>query len=348
MSSLTTVPAGGDAEQQTGFLFSLLHNYLPESPVAAAEEPPDLNVTVCHAMQRVLAMRHNHALANRVHAELVRLATAAGAGSPAALAQATVELVFNVITNAAAPESYATAPPMGPEGRRALLAAFDRVGVYARDQPFPAVVTVPCERRTICRIFTADHRPVPNPNGGADFEVLRPVNGAAGAGSGGLYSGSGRCYALVNTIKEAIYGSVVLAHVIHVESAVAPNSESKDASGVVLRWTEERVAIKCISKAKVRKMQRSGQSMNENPLKEVRCLAYITRRMAGTLAGPEVLRGDPQRVLPMTDCLEDADGIYLVRHYHVFGIRRCEMGTRSEIKSHDSSVSATTPTITLP
>jgi hypothetical protein len=312
MSSLTTLPAGGDAEQQTGFLFSLLHNYLPESPVAAAE-PPDLNVTVCHAMQRVLAMGHNRALARRVHAEVRRLATAAGAGSPAARAQATVELVFNVIMETADPAAYATAPPMGPEGRRALLAAFDRVGVYARDDPFPAVVTVPCERRTNCRIFTADNRPVPNPNGGADFEVLRPVNGAAGTGGGGLYSGSGRCYALVDNLKKAIYGSVVLAHVIHVESAVAPNSESKDTSGVVLRWTEERVAIKCISKAAVLKMQRSGKPMNENPLKEVRCLAYITRRMAGTLAGPEVLRGDPQRVLPMVDCLEDNEAIYLVR-----------------------------------
>jgi len=323
MATLTAVPAGGDAEHQTGFLFSLLHNYLPESPVAAVE-PPDLDVAVCHAMQRVLAMGHNRALARRVHAEVRRAATAAGAGSPAARAQATVELVFNVIMETAAPAAYATTPPLGPEGRRVLLAAFDRVGVYARDDPFPAVVTVPCERRTNCRIFTDENEPVPNPNGGYDFEVLRPVSGAAGMGSGngksggGLYSGSGRCYALVRKLKKAIYGSVQLAHVIRVESAAAPNSESKDASGVVLRWTEERVAVKCISKAAVLRMQRSGKPMNENPLKEVRCLAYLTRRMNGTLAGPEVVRGDPRRVLPMVDCLEDDEGIYLVRCCHLF------------------------------
>jgi hypothetical protein len=316
MSTLTTVPAGGDAELQTGFLFSLLHNHLPDSSVAAAE-PPGLDEEVCHAMQRVLAMRHNHALANRVRTELGRLATVAGEGSPAARAQATVELVLNVIMETAVSTAYASAPPMGPEGRRALLAAFDRVGVYARDDPFPAVVTVPCERRTNCRIFTAGGEPVSRSSRrrSLDFEVLRPVNGAAEpSGDVGLYSGSGRCYALVDKLRSAIYGSVVLAHVILVESAVAPNSESKGASGIVFRWTEECVAIKCIMKAIVNEKQRSGEPLNEDPFKEVQCLAYLTRRIAGTLAGPEVLRGDPQRVLPMVDCLKDGEeNIYLVR-----------------------------------
>jgi hypothetical protein len=314
MATLAVAPVGGDAEQQTGFLFSLLHNYLPGEPAATVHEPPGLDAAVCRAMQAVLAMGHNRALARRVHAEARRLATAAGAGSPAARAQAVVELVFNVIMETAVPAAYATAPPLGPEGRRVLLAAFDRVGVYARDDPFPAVVTTPCERRTNCRIFTAEGRPVPNPRGGVDFEVLRPVSGAAG----GPYAGSGRCYALVQTLKKAIYGSVKLAHVIRVETATAaPGAKGTAAAagggGVVLRWTDERVAIKCIAKAAVQRMQRSGAPMNENPLKEVRCLAFLTRRMAGTLAGPEALRGDPRRVLPMVDCLEDAEAIYLVR-----------------------------------
>ena len=333
MATLAVAPMSGDAEQQTGFLFSMLHNFLPGEPAATVHEPPGLDAAVCRAMQAVLAMGHNRALTSRVHAEVRRLATAAGAGSPAARAQAVVELVINVMMETAVPAAYDTAPPLGPEGRCALLAAFDRVGVYARDDPFPAVVTTPCERRTNCRIFTAEGRPVPNPRGGVDFEVLRPVSGAAG----GPYAGSGRCYALVQTVQKALYGCVMLAHVIRVETAPAsPGAQGTAAAaggGVVLRWTDERVAIKCISKAVLREKQRSDKPRNENPLTEVRCLAFLTRRMAGTLAGtlagPEALRGDPRRVLPMVDCLEDAEWVYLVRNLRREGERGLEQREES-------------------
>jgi hypothetical protein len=109
----------------------------------------------------------------------------------------------------------------------------------------------------------------------------------------------------------------MLAHVIRVETALASSGAQGTAAaaggGVVLRWTDERVAIKCISKAKLREKQRSGAPRDENPLTEVRCLTFLTQRMAGTLAGPEELKGDPRRVVPMVDCLEDAEAIYLVR-----------------------------------
>ena len=298
MAALAEVAPGGDAEQQTGAFFSLLHNYLPESPVAAVE-PPNLDVAVCHAMQRVLAMGHNRTLAQRVHSELRRVVATAGAGSPASLAQATVELVFNVIMETAVPAAYATAPPLGPEGRRALLAAFDKVGVYARANPFPAAQTTRCEKRTNCPIYTTERKLVLNCT---SFEVLRPLGGD------GLYSGSGRCYALVETKQTAIYGSVKEAQVIRVEYT--------GANSVVLWWTKERVAVKCIEKIKICEMQQSGVSMSESPLKEMGCLAHLTRRTNGTLAGPEVVRGDVRRVLPMVDCLEDKEAYYMVRCCH--------------------------------
>jgi len=184
-----------------------------------------------------------------------------------------------------------------------LLAAFDRVGVYARDardDPFPAVVTVPCERRINCRIYTTEGALKSKLCRSTNYDVLRPLHDG-----GGLYSGSGRCYALLGTLQTALYGSVKEAQVIRVEYT--------GANSVVLRWTEECVAVKCIEKGKIREMQQSGVSMNENPLKEMGCLAYLTRRMNGTLVGPEMVRGDPRRVLPMVDCLENAEAYYVVR-----------------------------------
>jgi serine/threonine protein kinase len=47
--------------------------------------------------------------------------------------------------------------------------------------------------------------------------------------------------------------------------------------------------------------------LNEDPLKEVRCLAYLTRKLR-----EGGLPGDPSRVLPMLDCMEDSTHIYLV------------------------------------
>jgi len=224
-----------------------------------------------------------------------------------------IELVYNVIMETSTPAAYATAAPLTALGRAALLLALDRVGVYARLEPFPEVVTVRCDRRTGCTIYDGSGAPVPAPNGGGHFDVLRPqVVGGAGAAAG-PYSGSGRCYALVQDIKKAIYGSVKLAHVVRVERALAGGRPGAAGGGsVVLRWTDERVAIKCISKAQLKRLQEKGGAMNENPLKEVRCISYITRRMSGQLAGPETIQGDPRRVLPMVDCLEDDEAIYLV------------------------------------
>lgn len=131
---------------------------------------------------------------------------------------------------------------------------------------------------------------------------------------------------MLDTIKKAIYGSVVLACVVNVETVPKTSGGGGGSGGgsrgvegggggettVVLRMTKEKVAIKCINKAAVVRMQQKGGPMNENPLKEVRCLSFITRRMSGVLSGPEAIRGDPARVLPMVDCVEDRDQIFLV------------------------------------
>lgn len=289
-----------DPETQIGNLFSLLHAHCgPDGDVTA---PPQLDVQICHCLQAVLSMGHNRALARRAHAE----ARANASGPPnlietigAQKAQSTFELVYSVIVDPNVDSSsYETQQPMGAAGRAALLRALDKVGVYARDDPFPDVATSPCALVSGCNIYTADGQRVPAMNGGYTFDVLRP------SGAVGPYTGSGRCYAQVQLLKKAIYGHVMLAHVV--TTVRLENGDTR------LIWTEEKVAIKCISKQKVRNMQQNGSPMNENPLKEVRCLSYLTRRMSGALPGPEVIRGDPRYVLPMVDCLEDREYIYLV------------------------------------
>ena len=114
-------------------------------------------------------------------------------------------------------EAYGTMPPLGASGRAAVLRALDRVGVYARVEPFPEMATVPCDRRTGCTLHTDAGVAVPSPTGGTHFEVLRPTAAHRQGAVRGPYSGSGRCYALVQKIKKAIYGSVMLAQVVRVE-----------------------------------------------------------------------------------------------------------------------------------
>jgi len=81
--------------------------------------------------------------------------------------------------------------------------------------------------------------------------------------------------------------------------------------GPTYRMTNRRVAVKCISKDRVEQMRRSKSGMNENPLKEIAGMQYITDRMAGLVAAPN-LRGDPSRVLPILECLEDENWIYTI------------------------------------
>mmetsp|Transcript_35671 Transcript_35671/g.45986 ORF Transcript_35671/g.45986 Transcript_35671/m.45986 type:complete len:575 (+) Transcript_35671:71-1795(+) len=316
-------PAPQDAESQTALLFSLLHGYLGENGDNRA--PPHLDIQICHGLQAVLSMQHNRALARRAHAEARANAQGGTPGTPetlaAARAQSSFEMVYNVIVGSAQPSAYETLPPIGAGGRAALLKALDKVGVYARVDPFPDMVTSQCSRRSGCRIFTDAGQPVPAANGSGLFDVLMPTN----MNGQGPYSGSGRYYAEVQVLKKAIYGCVKLAHVVI-------------ANGQSLVWTDERVAIKCISKAVVRRMKESGNTMNENPLKEVRCLSYITRRMSGALEGPEVIRGDPRFVLPMVDCLEDNENIYLVMpclEQEMFTVVESKAGPFSELEARN-------------
>jgi len=82
-------------------------------------------------------------------------------------------------------------------------------------------------------------------------------------------------------------------------------------SGLAYRMTSRQVAVKCIMKERIRKMQRSSGALNENPLKEIMAMQYITQRMTGTVPCPQ-LRGDPSRVLPIIECLEDRDHFYII------------------------------------
>ena len=52
--------------------------------------------------------------------------------------------------------------------------------------------------------------------------------------------------------------------------------------------------------------------MAEDPLKEMRCHAYLTELQKRTKEVPEQLPGDLSRILPMADCLEDSTAYYLV------------------------------------
>jgi serine/threonine protein kinase len=53
-------------------------------------------------------------------------------------------------------------------------------------------------------------------------------------------------------------------------------------------------------------LKRAG-SLNENPLKEMRCMAYLTRKLR-----EGGLPGDTTRLLPLLDLYEDASSVYLV------------------------------------
>lgn len=70
-----------DPEAQVGQLFSWLHNYSGGGGVGDASCPPGLDEKVCHALQAVLAMAHNRALARRVHAQARSFASALPQGS---------------------------------------------------------------------------------------------------------------------------------------------------------------------------------------------------------------------------------------------------------------------------
>eukprot|EP00613_Pedinella_sp_CCMP2098_P056051 CAMPEP_0171862516 /NCGR_PEP_ID=MMETSP0992-20121227/27718_1 /TAXON_ID=483369 /ORGANISM="non described non described, Strain CCMP2098" /LENGTH=296 /DNA_ID=CAMNT_0012484731 /DNA_START=160 /DNA_END=1046 /DNA_ORIENTATION=- len=220
----TTAAASGsaasttlDPEAQVGLLFSWLHAY---SVVAATNHngssahlppaPPDLDEKICHALQAVLAMGHNRALARRVHAQARTFAGALPAGSheqqAAARAQGLVEAVYNVIVGQSPTSAYSALPPLQASGRAALLAALDKVGVYARDDPFPPVQTVPCERRTGCRLMDANNQPVRAANGSFSFDVLRPTTSKEGGGSGG--GGGGEEKSSLGGVSGGVSGGV--------------------------------------------------------------------------------------------------------------------------------------------
>mmetsp|Transcript_15613 Transcript_15613/g.27907 ORF Transcript_15613/g.27907 Transcript_15613/m.27907 type:complete len:303 (-) Transcript_15613:998-1906(-) len=160
-------------------------------------------------------------------------------------------------------------------------------------------------------------------------------------GGGGGSGGTGRSYAFIQTIRKAIYGRVRLAQVLEVvptddpAAAAAAAAQAGGGGGggffgglrstfggpatpaaagggaPMFRMTNRRVAVKCISKERVEQMKRARSGMNENPLKEIAGMQYITDRMSGRVAAPD-LRGDPSRVLPILECLEDDNWIYTI------------------------------------
>lgn len=121
--------------------------------------------------------------------------------------------------------------------------------------------------------------PLPNASDGA-------VDGASGSGGGGGGGGGGFMGFVRGTLG------------------------SGTANHCRLVMTDRRVAIKVMSKERIAQMQRHNQ-LNENPLKEVAGMQYLTSRMNGSVEAP-ALRGDVRGVLPIIECLEDEQFIYSV------------------------------------
>ena len=294
----------GDPEALISYLFSLLraHQHAASATEDGVSAVAPVDVEISRVMQRVLALPTQKPLARRVHATLRSMASevaCAEDSAGAARGQALIELIYNVILRAEGftEERYETQEPLGPAACRMILRAFDQVGVNVREDPFPVADVDRCQRRPDCVVHdVADGgRPMLNGLGGADFEVV-------------CNERTGRMYAFFKTLKKAIYGSVRLALVVNMDSTGS------------LVWNSNggrKVAIKCIEKARIERMEkrvkeRGKSKLNENPIKEIRCLSYITRRLSGQLSGPETIRGDPSRVIPVVDILEDEYFIFVV------------------------------------
>jgi len=127
------------------------------------------------------------------------------------------------------------------------------------------------------------------------WEVLTPAVAAGGGGTG-------RSYALLRSVKNAIYGAVWEAFGV----ALHPTASGGLAPRLV---AADHFAIKVIDKARVERHVAAGH-LDEDPMKEVRCMAWMRDRIAerGAAAaagtGPSI-PGDPTRLAMVVDVYED-------------------------------------------
>lgn len=117
---------------------------------------------------QILAANHNRPLARRVHRELNHMAAQAAdldVQNAARRASQVIEVVYNVIIGNADAGQLLTNTVMNPGSRLAMLEAFNRVGVYARADPFQGFGCAPGQyfRATIVQPRTG--AVVPNPDG---------------------------------------------------------------------------------------------------------------------------------------------------------------------------------------
>uniref|UniRef100_A0A7S2WT96 Protein kinase domain-containing protein n=1 Tax=Rhizochromulina marina TaxID=1034831 RepID=A0A7S2WT96_9STRA len=280
-------PPEMDDEEIVAAVLDLLHR------AATVVEDQQVNVM----LRRILAAQHNRPLARRVHRELNAMATSAADAETRAAAQraaAVIELIYHVIVSQADPALLLQQAGMDPGSRRVMCAAFDRVGMYARSDPFQGFRSAPAEvfQATVVNPVTGDV--IPNPEGEPVFSAVHST-------------GTGRTYGFIRKLKKCIYGSVRLAAVLE------PLPDSPEQHLMASRrftMSEERVAVKCIEKQRVDYMMQQGRRMNENPLKEIGTMQYLTDRMQGLV--PADIRGDPARVLPMIECIEDDQFLYMI------------------------------------
>lgn len=266
-------------------------------------------------------------------------------------AQKVVEAVYNAIVNPELEAEFANQSLDPPPGAiECLKEALEHAGVGARVDPFPAFNSTRCDTFQTQVLDPSTGAVAQSPDGTYLFEVMQPhtpqQNTTSGSateqpGGGGGSGGTGRSYAFIQTIRKAIYGRVRLAQVLEVvptddpAAAAAAAAQAGGGGGggffgglrstfggpatpaaagggaPMFRMTNRRVAVKCISKERVEQMKRARSGMNENPLKEIAGMQYITDRMSGRVAAPD-LRGDPSRVLPILECLEDDNWIYTI------------------------------------
>lgn len=312
-----------DDEERVSLLFRLLE--APPAEAVVADHPATtLDLDIAAQLQKVLAMSHNKPLARNSFRWLGAMQTRAqnsadtNLHTAATAARSMIEAVYRVIVQEVDSTVYQQ-QHLGQPGREMLTRALLRAGVGARVEPFPPYTAVRCVASVECVYSAANpHGPaLTAPNGTTGFQVIRSAS-------------DGRTYALVQKIKNAIYGRVefgMICEPLPSASDGAADGASGGGGGGLMSFmrgtlgsgaanhcrlimTDRRVAIKVMSKDRIKQMQKHNQ-LNENPLKEVAGMQYLTSRMNGSVDAP-ALRGDVRGVLPIIECLEDEQFIYSV------------------------------------
>jgi len=289
-----------DIEAKTGLFFSLLRDHCDDS------DPSTPDTELIAALETVMSAPHN----TTVLSKAVAFASASAPGSPEgvsrhalARAHATMVAVATAATRGdgcSRSSLYAPLEKLRGAGRRAMLLCLESVGVGVRKfDAFPPAPKAPCSVFSGCTVLAPDGVTVVRPaSNSATCPVLVPHTHEW---SQLPYSGSGRGYAILDKLNNAIYGDVVMA------VPVAPT----EADGVLRCTGEPACAIKRLSKAAVL-LNRTSQLNDEDALLELDALAFLTSQLRARAANGGDATTAQSGIVEVEDCLEDDEHLFLV------------------------------------